>query len=674
MEKNNQATTAKILVCYHKPTPLIKNEVFVPIHVGRGQGDFGKDGQRNEADALWLQENMIGDDTGENISAEGTKWSELTAQYWAWKNYDKLGNPDYIGLMHYRRLLVFHPEEEEPENQQKVRVDYFTDEVIEKYASPEYVLRGIEDYDIYLYIQPKNIHPGETEGEHRRRAYGTEVDLSLETVKRLYPDVYADAEAYFAQPSGARCNMMVCRREIFFEYCEFLFKVLAEIEETLDLSFYSAYDFRMMGIISEWLLGMWAFSKARRKGYKVKGLPTLMPRDWNSFNRERAIPPAFAERSVAMCCACDEAYAYPCGVMLRSVIEHASPEFNYDIVVLNNGLTPRSKEMLKSLLPPPAANFSLRFYDMKEHTGNRHFRRRGHKSATTYCKLFVPGIFSRYSKVVYLDCDTLALEDIRKLYDTDVSKHWLAAARDLQTMIPLARKWRASTLEERPQAKKRALQYFNAGVLVYNIRLLKEAGAEEKWLESALEGEHKQLDQDVLNLHCKGHVKYLDTAWNVVHEASVRENAMWRLPAEYYKKWLTQDRLAPKIIHYSHAVKPWDDAGTDLASYWWCYARQLPFYEAILQKQQEHAARRGVENALRYYGLIDEQAGSRRPQESLHQLLRGLINCHRLGRKLWLYRLGSHLTFGSLRERCVRKKRMLRNTLKRLRRFAQQSN
>ena len=29
--------------------------------------------------------------------------NELTALYWAWKNYDKLGNPDYIGLMHYRR-------------------------------------------------------------------------------------------------------------------------------------------------------------------------------------------------------------------------------------------------------------------------------------------------------------------------------------------------------------------------------------------------------------------------------------------------------------------------------------------------------------------------------------------------------------------------------------------
>lgn len=312
-------------------------------------------------------------------------------------------------------------------------------------------------------------------------------------------------------------------------------------------------------------------------------------------------------------------------------------------------------------------NISLRFYDMKEHMGNRHLRGCAHVSATTYCKLFVPTIFSRYSKVVYLDCDTLALEDISKLYSTDVSKHWLAAVRDLQTMISLARKWRACSMEDRPQAKKKALQYFNAGVLVYNIDKLKEAGVAETWLKSAQEDEHKQMDQDVLNKHCKGHVKFLDSAWTVVHEASARENAMWRLPAEHYKKWLTQDRKQPKIIHYSNAVKPWNDATTDMASYWWSYARQLPFYEAILQKQQERAAQRGVEEALIYHGLIEETSSKKLKEP----LLKELINYKKNRRKLWLYRLGSHLAFGSLKQRCVRKKRELRNTLKRLRRFAQ---
>lgn len=91
--------TVKILLAYHKQSALLKNDIFLPIHVGRAT--------QNDKD-LWLTNNLIGDNTGENISNKNPNYCELTAQYWAWKNYDKLGNPDYIGFMHYRRHLNFN--------------------------------------------------------------------------------------------------------------------------------------------------------------------------------------------------------------------------------------------------------------------------------------------------------------------------------------------------------------------------------------------------------------------------------------------------------------------------------------------------------------------------------------------------------------------------------------
>ena len=81
----------KILVACHKPDKVYSNDVYIPIHVGRAVSRFKEE-----------MSNMIGDDTGENISEKNPYYSELTAQYWAWKN---MHDVDYVGLCHYRRYF-----------------------------------------------------------------------------------------------------------------------------------------------------------------------------------------------------------------------------------------------------------------------------------------------------------------------------------------------------------------------------------------------------------------------------------------------------------------------------------------------------------------------------------------------------------------------------------------
>ena len=104
----------KLLICYHKKDVLLKDDVLTPIHVGRvlARQRMGED----DPQFKWLEENMIGDDTGDNISDKNSSYNELTAVYWAWKNYDKLRNPDYIGLMHYRRHFIFRESSNVVEN------------------------------------------------------------------------------------------------------------------------------------------------------------------------------------------------------------------------------------------------------------------------------------------------------------------------------------------------------------------------------------------------------------------------------------------------------------------------------------------------------------------------------------------------------------------------------
>ena len=57
----------KILVATHKCAQMPKDDMYIPLHVGReGKTDLG----------------FVGDNTGDNISLKNSLWSELTGLYW----------------------------------------------------------------------------------------------------------------------------------------------------------------------------------------------------------------------------------------------------------------------------------------------------------------------------------------------------------------------------------------------------------------------------------------------------------------------------------------------------------------------------------------------------------------------------------------------------------------
>jgi len=97
---------AVLEVC-HKPYRQSRTDCLVPVHAGRAVAtERSKDGTLDGAALAWLQANTLGDDTDENISEMNRNLNEFTALYWAWKNQSALGNPQYFGLVHYRRHFI----------------------------------------------------------------------------------------------------------------------------------------------------------------------------------------------------------------------------------------------------------------------------------------------------------------------------------------------------------------------------------------------------------------------------------------------------------------------------------------------------------------------------------------------------------------------------------------
>ena len=262
MNLKNKNPSIKILVGYHKPAVLLKDEILTPIHLGRVLAtQASKDGEISKEDYEWMCENMIGDDTGDNISHLNRYFCELTGIYWAWKNYNKLGNPDYIGFMHYRRQFVF---DEGIADRFENSIYYYKYEKIDEYLKQ---LIDINKIDISLYdiISPKALKIK----EHSKRKYetvpeflfsfcsGTKFYALIELMKN---DEKLQKYRHLAlnlsnQGSFFPCNMFIMKKDLFFEYCEFLFYTMFKLYDRFKqkLSNTNSSSKRELSWISEYI-------------------------------------------------------------------------------------------------------------------------------------------------------------------------------------------------------------------------------------------------------------------------------------------------------------------------------------------------------------------------------------------------------------------------------------
>lgn len=238
---NKNLPTVKILISYHKPAVLLKDEVLTPIHVGRALAtESSKDGSMSEEDYKWMLENMIGDDTGDNISHLNRTLNELTSMYWAWKNYDKLGNPGYIGFMHYRRHLIVNKMLMYRANA-TINYDYIDNSYKNNYLINQSNIKSIlNNYDI---IMSENI-------THTKNVYEQFKDLiyipytlnpnifykTIDYIKYKYIDYDKALQKYLNSKEHYWYNCFIVKKDIFFEYCNFLFDILFNILKNIDLS------------------------------------------------------------------------------------------------------------------------------------------------------------------------------------------------------------------------------------------------------------------------------------------------------------------------------------------------------------------------------------------------------------------------------------------------------
>lgn len=259
----------KILVCCHKETPRMKDEVFAPILLG---SKFAKEPLKADfSEDFW-------DSNGENIGELHPYCAELTSIYWAWKNYARLGNPDYIGLFHYRRFFNFSEEINETDLWKCAFFD-FDEDTRRRFAWHEKdILDFCEGYDLVLphsemILDPYDWQtPATLETHYKHSHYPEDFDVAISLIKRSNPAYKEAADAAITSQQGHFCNMFIMTREKFFDYAEWLFSIILPLKDLLPISdekYEKAEQKRVLGFLAERLFNVW-ITKQRMLGVSIK--------------------------------------------------------------------------------------------------------------------------------------------------------------------------------------------------------------------------------------------------------------------------------------------------------------------------------------------------------------------------------------------------------------------
>lgn len=299
--------------------------------------------------------------------------------------------------------------------------------------------------------------------------------------------------------------------------------------------------------------------------------------------------------------ACNDRYIPYLDVAIISLIAHASRDNEYRITVLKTDI---SEENQAIILKHATDNVSIEFYDVRKMLApiRKQLPELFYFSIDAYYRLFIETAFPQYDKAIYLDSDVVLLNDIAKLYETDVTGYLVGAVYEQNT-------------DRNPEFTNYVEEiigipyntYFNSGVMVMNLAEFRKNKVQKNFLRMLTEYNFDCLapDQEYLNVICHGKVKYLPTGWN---KHSFPEPPQGEL----------------NLVHYALSNKPWHYPDTINGEYFWEYAEYSEFYPLLKE-------------SLENFTDVDRQ----RDRESFIALMgaiEGIKRSDRTFRKLWFNR------------------------------------
>ena len=244
----------------------------------------------------------------------------------------------------------------------------------------------------------------------------------------------------------------------------------------------------------------------------------------------------------------DDKFVMPCGVTMTSICENNKKE----PICFHILTPPEFKESSKQSLTKIAlerygkeitfhAVDLVRLKDCPINMGADNGR------IATYFRFLLPLILTDIDKAIYMDSDLIIRHSLREVWDTNLDGYAVGVCPGENN---------DDVRESNRLRYDASIGYFNAGVLLLNLKYWRERNVLQRLLDyGASHPKLPQQDQDCLNAVLKDEKKVLDIKYNL------QENMLVPID-KVLLDWHRFDELEaaikdPVVIHYTSSLKPW---------------------------------------------------------------------------------------------------------------------
>lgn len=262
-------------------------------------------------------------------------------------------------------------------------------------------------------------------------------------------------------------------------------------------------------------------------------------------------------------------YAQYAAASINSMMKHTNPERNYRVIILYDRLSLPNRWRLRNMVTKNCAiefrkmKFNLHLQIIRTYCATKTGTGDFFSKTVYYYRAFIARLFPQYDKAIYIDSDTILLDDIGKLYDIDLGDKVMAARIDPKvTNVPEFKGYVENALGIP------ASEYVNSGVLLMDLKKLRKLHYITRMTDLMKDFDVSLVapDQDYLNLILRGKVLPLDDTWNLEPSPELPKGA--------------------KLLHFNLFNKPWHYMDVDCEEYFWNAAKGTGFYGDLWRTRQ----------------------------------------------------------------------------------------